>query len=96
MKKNINEINAVLRELSEYTRMQEELTAQIDSLKDEIKAYMTDENLTELLGESGQKVYWKTQLQTRFDSTAFKKSEFGDLYQRFTKQTEVRPFKFFG
>ena len=95
MKRTIAEINATLKELAEYTRMQEELEAQIDSLKDEIKAYMTDKNLTELLGESGEKVYWKTQIQNRFDSTAFKKSEWGELYKDFTKPSETRPFKFY-
>lgn len=92
MKKNINEI---MRELAEYTRMQEELDAQIDSLKDEIKSYMTAENLEELLGENGEKVYWKAQIQNRFDSTAFKKSEWGELYKMYQKPCETRPFKFF-
>lgn len=95
MKKTLAEIQATMKELSEYTRMAEELTAQIDALKDEIKAFMTDENLTELLGENGSKVYWKSQLQNRFDTAAFRKSEWGSLYEEFTKQSEVRPFKFY-
>lgn len=89
------DINAIMRELAEFTRMQEELDAQIDNLKDEIKSYMTAENLDELLGENGEKVYWKSQIQNRFDSTAFKKSEWGELYKMFTKPSETRPFKFF-
>lgn len=95
MKKTLAEIHQTMKALSEYTRLQEELTTQIDSLKDEIKEFMTDENLTELLGENGEKVYWKTTLQNRFDSTAFRKSEWGELYREFTKPCEVRPFKFF-
>lgn len=93
--KTLAEINDTLRELAEYTRLAEELTAQIDTLKDEVKAYMTEQNLDELLGESGEKVYWKKQIQNRFDSTAFKKSEWGELYKEFTKPSETRPFKFF-
>ncbi len=95
MKRTIAEINATLKELAEYTRMQEELEAQIDSLKDEIKAYMTDENLTELLGESGEKVYWGKVVSSRFDSTAFKKSEWAELYKEYSKTVETRPFKFY-
>ena len=57
MKKTIAEINATLRELAEYTRMQDELTAQIDSLKDEIKASAPIINRAlQVLGGTG-KVY---------------------------------------
>lgn len=95
MKKTIAEINATLKELAEYTKMQEELETQIDSLKDKIKAYMTDENITELLGESGEKVYWDKVISSRFDSTAFKKSEWAELYKEYSKTVETRPFKFY-
>lgn len=95
MKKTITEINAILREYSEYARMQEELEAQIDSLKDELKEFMTDENLDELLGENGEHVVWRKVISNRFDCTAFKKSEWGELYKMYTKPSETRPFKFF-
>ena len=95
MKKTITEINATLRELAEYARMQEELEAQIDSLKDELKEFMTDENVDELLGENGEHVVWRKVISNRFDSTAFKKSEWGELYKMYTKPSETRPFKFF-
>ena len=89
------EINKTMKELAEYTRLAEELEAQMDQLKDKIKAYMTEENLTELLGDSGEKVYWSTVVSNRFDSTAFKKSEWSELYSEFTRKVETRPFKFF-
>lgn len=95
MKKTLAEINATLRELAEYARMQEELEAQIDNLKDELKEYMTDESLDELLGENGEHVVWRKVISNRFDSTAFKKSEWGELYKLYTKPSETRPFKFF-
>lgn len=96
MKKTIAEINATMKELAEYTRMQDELTAQIDALKDELKEYMKEENVDELLGENGEHAVWRKVISHRFDSTAFKKSEWGELYQEFQKPTETRPFKFFG
>lgn len=95
MKRTITEINNTLKELAEYTRMQEELTAQIDDLKDELKEYMTNENLDELLGENGEHVVWRKVISNRFDSTAFKKSEWGELYKEFIKPSETKPFKFF-
>lgn len=95
MKRTLAEINNTLKELASYTKMAEELEAQIDSLKDEIKEYMTDENLTELLGESGEKVYWGKVVSSIFDSTAFKKSEWAELYKEYSKTVETRPFKFY-
>ena len=91
----MNNINASIRELAEYSRMADELNAQIESLKDKIKAYMTEAELDELLGENGEHVIWKTVISNKFDSTAFKKSEWAELYKEYTKQTETKPFKFY-
>lgn len=90
------DVNKTLQDLAEYTRMEQELTAQIDALKDEIKQYMTANELTELLGQHGEKVYWKPVVSKRFDTTAFKKSEWAELYEEFCRPSETRPFKFFG
>lgn len=95
MKKTLAEINATMKELAEYTAMMTELESQIDALKDTIKEYMKEESVEELLGENGEHVVWKKVLSNRFDSTAFKKSEWGELYKEFTKPSETRPFKFF-
>lgn len=95
MKKTFAEIQNTMKELAEFTAMQAELEAQIDSLKDELKEYMTAENLDELLGENGEHVVWRKVISNRFDSTAFKKSEWGELYKEFTRATETKPFKFF-
>ena len=89
------QINATIEELSSYVRMQTELEATIESLKDQIKAYMTDEDLSELMGAHGEKIYWKTQVQTRFDKTSFVKAGYQELYDSFTKKSEVKPFKFY-
>ncbi len=95
MKKTFAEIQKTMKELAEFTAMQTELEAQIDSLKDELKLYMTEENIDELLGENGEHAVWRKVISNRFDSTAFKKSEWGELYKEFTKPSETRPFKFF-
>ncbi len=95
MKKTLAEIQNTMKELAEFTAMQAELESQIDSLKDELKEYMTEENIDELLGENGEHVIWRKVISNRFDTTAFKKSEWGELYKEFTRQTETKPFKFF-
>lgn len=95
MKKTLAEINATMKELAEYTAMMNELEAQIDAIKDQIKEYMKEEDLEELLGENGEHVVWKKVISNRFDSTAFKKSEWGELYKEFTRPSETKPFKFF-
>ena len=93
MKKTITEINAILKEYAEYARMQEELEAQIDSLKDELKEFMKAANVDELLGENGEHAVWRKVISNRFDSTAFKK-DFLDIYKEYTKRTEYKRFTF--
>ena len=46
---------------------------------------MKDEDLDELLGENGEHAVWRKVISNRFDSTAFKKSEWGELYKRIYK-----------
>ena len=95
MKKTLSEIQKTMKELAEFTAMQTELEAQIDSLKDELKEYMKAENVDELLGENGEHAVWRKVISNRFDSTAFKKSEWKELYYEFSKPCETKPFKFF-
>ena len=61
---------------------------------DELKEYMTAENVDELLGENGEHAVWRKVISNRFASTEFKKVH-ADLYKAFTRPTETKPFKFF-
>ena len=79
-----------LKELKELKIMQDELQAEIDSLQDEIKSYMTAAQL-DTLAVDVYKVSYKTVTSSRFDSTAFKKT-YEDLYKAFLKQTTSRRF----
>lgn len=90
MTKNINE---VMKELAEYTAMQEELKAQIEFLQDEVKEYMKENNVDEVLTESGEKATFREVISNRFDSTAFKK-DFADIYKEYTKRTTYKRFTF--
>ncbi len=89
----IKNINEVMKELAQYTDMMDELKVQIESLQDEVKAYMTEQGVDEVIGENGEKATWRGVISNRFDSTAFKK-DFLDIYKEYTKRTEYKRFTF--
>lgn len=93
MKKTLAEINETMKELAEYSEMMEDLKLQIESLQDEIKSYMTENQLDEIVSESGSKATWRSVISNRFDSTNFKK-DFLDIYKEYTKKTEYKRFTF--
>ena len=80
-------MNKVLGELKEYARMKKELENEIAKLQDECKEYMTENNLEELFNEDNSIVARYTEvISNRFDSTAFKKSEWSELYKEYSKE----------
>lgn len=87
---SIHEIESKIRALNEWEALAEEARKEIESLKDEIKAELLQQNTEEL--EVGQYIIrWTSVLTNRFDTTAFKK-EHADLYKTFTKQIASRRF----
>lgn len=86
-------INETMRELADYTTLANELKIQIEALQDEVKQYMTDNDIDELLGENGEHATWREVISNRFDSTAFKK-DFLDIYKEYTKQSSCKRFTF--
>ena len=85
-------ITMIMKELADYVEMKEELEAQISSLQDEVKAYMTDNNTDEVLTPAG-KATWRENISSRFDSTRFKK-DFADIYKVYCKATTYKRFTF--
>lgn len=79
-----------VKELRELRRMQEELTAEIEVIQDELKAHMDAHGMDTLLGFDW-KVTWKNVTSSRLDTTALKK-ELPDIAARFMKQSTVRRF----
>lgn len=65
-------INDIMRELAQYTRMAEEIAATVEGLKDQIKAYMTENGL-ETLASDEHKVTFKAVSSSRIDTTALKR-----------------------
>ena len=66
-------IHETMKELAQYIRMQEEIAETVEGLKDQIKAYMTENNL-ETLASDEHKATFKTVTSSRIDTTAFKKA----------------------
>ena len=89
MKNNIDEI---MKNLAEYTRLQEETSAIIDGLKDEIKRYMEEHN-TDILTGTEHKATYKAVTSSRIDTTALKK-DLPDIAAQYTKTTETKRFLF--
>lgn len=81
---------AKVRNLKELEALISEAQAELDSIKDELKAEMTNRN-TEELDVDVFKIRYKTVKSNRFDTTAFK-STHKDLYDQYIKQTESRRF----
>lgn len=85
-----NEMASKVRELKELKAMMEELTAEITSIEDEIKAELTARNADEISVDV-YKIRWTKVVSNRLDTTAIKK-ELPEVAARFTKQVESRRF----
>ena len=85
-------INAHLQELARLRMMKSELDALIEHEEQELKQYMLDHSLTEVIGEEHKAVY-KTVSSSRLDTTALKR-EFPDVAARFTKAQSSMRFTF--
>ena len=86
------DINAIMTELAQYTRMAEEIAATVDGLKDAIKKYMEDNQLETLTGNEHKATY-KTVTSSRIDTAALKQA-LPDIAAQYTKTTETKRFTF--
>ena len=86
------DVNAIMAELAQYTRMAEEIAATVDGLKDTIKKYM-EENQLETLTGNEHKATYKTVTSSRIDTTALKRNA-PDIAEKYTKTTETKRFTF--
>ena len=84
------ELLAKIELLNRYEAMVEEMKAQADTIRNEIKAEMETRELEEMI--AGQYIIRYTAvLSNRFDTTAFKK-EMPEIYTAYTKQVSSRRF----
>ncbi len=87
---SIDVMNAKVKELRELRRMADELAGEIESLQDEIKQHMTEQNTDTLTGLDW-KISWKAVKTSRLDSKALK-AALPDVAARFTRETTIRRF----
>ena len=89
----MDNITSTIKELKTYLQLKKELEAQIKSLEDQIKEYMITNNLQELMTDDLLTVCrYKEVISKRFDTTAFKKSEWAELYNEYCKESKSMRF----
>ncbi len=85
---SINEIEAKCRELRQLQSLVEEAEAEMETIKDAIKAHMGD---SEELRAGEYKITWKPVTSSRLDSKALK-AALPEVVERFTRTTTSRRF----
>ena len=84
------ELTSKIENIKTLQTMIDELTAEMESVKDEVKREMETQGVDEMT-VSCFKVRYKEVKSSRFDSTAFKKTH-ADLYEQYCKTTFSRRF----
>lgn len=88
----MDNLNALMREIAEYSRMAEEIGETLDSLKDILKKYM-DENGLDSIAGSEHKASYKAVTSSRIDTTALKR-DLPEIAAKFTRTTSSKRFVF--
>lgn len=83
-----------VEQLKELEALIREAEAEVEALKDEIKAEMTKQSKEEM-NVGRYVIRWTSVVSNRLDSTALK-NEMKDIYNRYVKQTESRRFSIVG
>lgn len=87
-----NNLDAIMKELAEYTRLAEEIAATCDSLKDILKKQMKAAGVDTLTGTE-HKASYKTVVSSRIDTAALKRDR-PEIVTAYTKKTETKRFTF--
>lgn len=85
-------IDSIMRELAEYIRMGEQITATVDGLKDQLKQIMQEQGTDTLTGTEHKATY-KAVTSSRLDTTALKR-ELPEIAARYSKSSETKRFTF--
>ena len=85
-------IDNIMRELAEYIRMGEQITATVDGLKDQLKQIMCEQGTDTLTGTE-HRVTYKAVTSSRLDTTALKR-ELPEIAARYSKSSETKRFTF--
>ena len=85
---SIREIESKARELRQWLAIIEEAQAEVEALKDEIKAAMGE---AEAVQAGEYKISWKNVTSSRLDTAALKQA-LPEIAARFTKESTTRRF----
>ncbi len=85
---SINELESKCRELRQLQALIDEAQAEVETIKDAIKAAMGPQETVQA-GE--YKITWKPVTSIRLDATALRKA-LPDVAERFTRTTTIRRF----
>lgn len=88
----MDNLNALMKEIAEYTRLAEEVGATLDSLKDTLKKHMEENGLDSIAGDE-HKVSYKAVTSSRIDTTALKR-DMPEIAAKYIKTTNTRRFLF--
>lgn len=88
------ELIGKINELKELEALIKETEAEVEKLKDEIKAEMSRQN-TEEIKAGRYTIKWTCISSSRFDTTAFK-NVMPDMYEAFVRQTASKRFTISG
>lgn len=84
--------NNVFKRIARIKSKEAELKAEREALENEIKAYMEEQGLAELLGKE-HKVTYKEIESMKFNSTLFR-AEHADMYEAFKTPSKSMRFTF--
>lgn len=86
----LQEIENKIKEYKELQRMADELSAEMDKIKDELKAEFENQH-TDTIVTNAYKISFKSVTTKRVDTTALKK-DMPEVAEKFTKQTTTKRF----
>lgn len=85
-------INEIMAQLAQYQRLAQDTADIIDGLKDQLKSYMTENNLDTLSGDEHKATY-KMVESSRVDTKALK-AELPEIANRYTTTSQTMRFTF--
>lgn len=85
-----NERSEKVRNLRELVRMKEELEAEIEAVKDDLKAELNAGNNYEIHG-TDYKITWHEVVSSKIDTKALKK-DLPNIAEKYTKESKSRRF----
>ena len=88
----MRDINLIFSELAQYKRLQEETSALLDTLTDEIKSIMSATNNYKLVGNE-HRATWVDVTQSKIDTKTLKE-QFPQIAEQLTTQSTYKRFTF--